>query len=150
MSARLDSIINGWPSWRLGLTLFALLFVIYQANLRSLYQVDCIPAPYTAWSLARHASFELPQHDDLRRHVGGVVMERENGAWISKYPPGGSLIALPFVAPFAWISPEPLRPGAMRRLGKWAAASCTAGAVVLFFFTCLALAPIGTLREAVD
>ena len=141
MRARLDSIIAGWPSRRLGLTLFALLFVVYHANFRSLYQVDCIPAPYTAWSLARHGSFALPQHDDLQRHVGGVIMQRDDGGWISKYPPGGSLIAVPFVAPFAWTSSELPRPSVMRRLGKLTAASCTAAAVVLFFFTCLALAP---------
>ncbi len=64
---------------------------------------------------------------------------------MSRYPPGSSLAALPFVAPFAvGPSPErdaPLRPSRMRRLGKLVAATYTAGAVALFALTCVALAP---------
>lgn len=126
---------------RLAVVVFAACWVVYHANFRPIAQVDCIPAPYAAWSLVRHASFELQHYKALGKYVGGAVLELDGGRWLSKYPPGSSIAALPFALPFALAREEPLGSSAMRRLGKLVAASCSALAVVLFFFACRSVAP---------
>jgi hypothetical protein len=141
MSSQLCSVVAVWSTSKRALAVFGLFFVVYQLNFQVLHQVDCIPAPYAAWSLIQQASFTLDDYEDLQKYVGGVIMLTGDGDWISKYPPGGSLMAVPFALPFALFSDAPLQPSAMRRLGKAVAAACTAAAVALFYLACLAVAP---------
>jgi hypothetical protein len=105
--------------------------------------VDCIAAPYAAWSLVRNASFDLSPYPELEQFVPGTILELDDGRRISRVPPGSTIAALPLVAPFALASERPLSSGKMRRLGKWVAALYVSGAVVLFYSLCLVLAPAG-------
>ena len=123
--------------------LFASCLALYFVHLAPRTQVDCIPAPYTAWSLVRNASFDLSGYPELERFVPGTILELGDGRRISRVPPGSAIAAVPLVAPFALASELPLSSGKMRRLGKWVAALHVAAAVVLFYSLCLGLAPAG-------
>jgi hypothetical protein len=116
-------------------------FLVYLANGRPLPEVDCITAPYVAWSLVRHGSFDLRGYDDLRPYVGTEVRVLPDGRWVSFRPPGSALTALPVVAPLAAWSQRPPRAALMAHLGKLAAAASVAGAALLFFLLCRRLVP---------
>lgn len=130
------------------LAIFALALAVYSLNGRPLAEIDCLAAPYAAWSVARHGDFEVGRYrylDDFEK----TLIALPDGRLISRYPPGSALTALPVVAPFAWANDEPLRPSRMRRLGKLAAGIASAGAVVAFAFACTALAPGAVLPATV-
>jgi hypothetical protein len=122
---------------------FLLCLVVFLANGRPHPEVDCVAAPYTAWSLVRHGSYDLRGYGELERHVGagGIIREGLAGAWVSMRPPGSALAAVPFVAPFAAFREQPLRDRDMHHLGKLVAAVSVAAAAVFFFLTCRRLAP---------
>jgi hypothetical protein len=124
--------------------LFLALFGLYMIG-RPHTEVDCVPGPYTAWALVRHGSFDLSRYPRLERHVGGskehVLRPRPDGAWVSKYPLGTALTALPLVMPLALFRAEPLSSGGMRTLGKILGALYSAAAVAVFFLLCRRLLP---------
>lgn len=120
---------------------FAAVWLVYHANMEPLVQIDCVAAPYVAWSLVKHGSADVGHYPELRNLFGNVVKRSSDGRWMSQYPPGSSLVAIPFVLPFALIRDTPLDPAGMQHLGKLVAATCSAAAVALFFSICLAWAP---------
>lgn len=124
-------------------SVFLLCLVVFFVNGRPHPEVDCVAAPYMAWSLVRHASYDLQDYSELERYVGGPIRVRPDGSWVSMRPPGSALAAVPFVAPFAMFSEQPLREGVMHHLGKLTAAVSVAGAAVFFFVVCRRLAPAG-------
>jgi len=93
--------------------------------------------------LVRHGSFDVSQYAELERYAPGTIARLDDGRAISRVPPGSTVAALPFVAPFAAFSESPLSSGKMRRLGKLVGAVHVAGAVVLFYFVVQILAPAG-------
>jgi hypothetical protein len=121
-----------------GLVLACLL--IYLVNGRPHGEVDCVAAPYAAWSLVRHGSLDLHFYPALRTVVGSQVRALPGGAWVSIRPPGSALAALPLVAPLAAVRERPLADSWMQQLGKLAAAYSVAGAAGLFFGACRRLA----------
>jgi hypothetical protein len=129
---------------------FAVVAVAYHLNGGPIVQIDCIPAPYVAWSILRHGDFDLSRYPDALgkyRVVGGgsLIRELPDGRWLSRYPPGSAVAALPVLVPFALFHEEPPAPKWMRRLGKLAAALYTAGAVALFGRMVSRLAPSAAL-----
>ena len=74
--------------------------VLYWANWKPLSQVDTTAAPYAAWSLVSRGNLELQDYPYLDDLVGGAIFEIADGRRISKYPPGSTLFAVPFVLPF--------------------------------------------------
>lgn len=73
-------------------------------------------------------------------------MRTRDGSLVSKYPPGSTLAAVPFVAPLAMVRNEPLGTGSrMRRLGKGMASIYAAACVVLIYLLCCRLAPSAAL-----
>ena len=120
---------------------FLLFLAVFLLNGRPLPEVDCVAAPYMAWSLVRHGSYDLRHYPELERYVGGPIRARPDGSWVSMRPPGSALAAVPFVAPFALFRDQPLRTLNMHHLGKLAAAMAVAGAAVFFFLICRRLAP---------
>jgi hypothetical protein len=129
---------------RSGAILFFFCLTIYHANFRPIPQVDTIAAPYAAWSLIRHGTFELQHYAYLEQFLPNPIRADDNGRWLSRYPPGATLAAVPIVLPLALAFDEIPRPGTMRRIGKFVGASACALAVVFFWLTCLRLFP----REA--
>ncbi len=135
-------------------TLAAVFFgcvAIYHSNGRPHAEVDCAFAPYTAWSLVRHGSFDVRPYSEMRPYfgVGLHLIELADGSWVSIRPPGSALVAVPFVAPLALFREQPLSPNAMMALGKLVAAFCTAGAVVFFYALCRRLAPAASVHATV-
>jgi hypothetical protein len=115
--------------------------VVYHANGRPHPEVDCIAAPYTAWSLVRHGSLDLRRYPCLAARLNAGINELPDGSWGSRYPPGSTLAMLPFVAPLAIVREEPLTGPHMEILGKLAAACFVAAAAGLFFLLCKEVAP---------
>lgn len=74
--------------------IFLLCLLVFMANGRPQPEVDCVPAPYTAWSLVRHASSDL-QVLPAKGVLGGTIRVRADGSWGSMYPPGSAWAAFP-------------------------------------------------------
>ena len=129
---------------RTAIALLVGLLVVYHINGRALPEIDCIPAPYAAWSFVRTGSFDLRAYHYLDKYVGRPVKELPDGRLLSIKPPGSTLAALPFVAPFALFRSEPLSSGGMRGLGKLVGASYVAASALLLLLICRHLAPAAT------
>jgi len=128
---------------RSAVSVFFLCLVAFLMNGRPHPEVDCVAAPYTAWSLVRAGSYDLQSYSELDRYVSvvGPIIARPDGSRFSMRPPGSALLAVPFVAPFALFCEQPLRDRDMHQLGKLSAAFSVAGAAAFFFLTCQSLAP---------
>jgi hypothetical protein len=137
----MDYESNSHSRWRAGLLIFLTCVVFYHANGRPLAEVDCVPAPYEAWSLTRHGSFDLRSYRDLPGAIGPGMRELADGTLITGYPPGSALAALPIVAPMAAFREQPFYAATMLHLGKLVAALYAAGSVVIFYFLCLRQVP---------
>lgn len=133
----------------LGLSIFLACLLVYHVNGKPQAEVDCVTPPYTAWSLARHACFDLSYYPDLKKYVGTEIVQREDGSWIAYRPPGTAVAMLPFVVPFAWCRHEPPGFMAMMHLGKLAAAAYSATAVVAFFFLTRRLVPSSAIPATI-
>jgi hypothetical protein len=127
---------------RTALLIFLGCLVAYHANGRPLPEVDCVVAPYVAWSLARHGSFDVSSVAELRPYEeAGHVRRLADGRWVTIRPPGSALAAVPVVAPAAALREGPPSPTTMLHLGKLTAALCVAAAAAVFFGLCRRLAP---------
>jgi hypothetical protein len=115
--------------------------VVYHLNGKPHPEVDCVAAPYTTWSLVRHASLDLSAYPELRYLLGTQIIELADGRWLSIRPPGSALAALPFVAPLAAFREKPPGTGFMLHVGKLTGACFVSGAVVIFFLLCRRLVP---------
>src|SRR5262249_43656162 len=74
-----------------------LLLGIYHANGRPHPEVDCVPAPYAAWSLVRHGSLDLRPYASLQPYQGSCIRETADGSLVSRYPLGSTIAMVPFV-----------------------------------------------------
>jgi hypothetical protein len=131
------------PSIRIrGALVFALALTVYLVNNRVLAEIDCVAAPYTAWSMIRHGSIDVSRYAELARFVENrALWVTADGQWVSIRPLGSALAALPFVAPLAVARPQPLSFEGMLYLGKIVAAVSVALAAALFFGLCERAAP---------
>jgi hypothetical protein len=114
---------------------------VYLANGRAQAEVDCLAAPYAAWSLVRHGSLDLRPYPEMRPCLGLHVQQNADGSWVSQRPIGSTLAAFPFVAPVALFREQPPEPNVMMYLGKLAGAFAAAGAAAVFFVLCRRFAP---------
>lgn len=115
---------------------------LYSINGRSIAEVDCDVAPYAAWNLVRHGSFDVSSYPVTRSLEGGATVRTLSGLLMSKYPPGSTLAAIPFVAPLASFQAEPLsKRSRMRRLGKLVASIYVAASIALLWAIIRRLAP---------
>jgi 4-amino-4-deoxy-L-arabinose transferase-like glycosyltransferase len=114
---------------------------VFLANGRPMAEVDCVAAPYMAWSFVRHGSFDLSRYAELTPYLGGPIRAVPDGAWMSIRPPGAALFAVPIVAPLAAFREQPLGGEAMLQIGKLVGALSVAGAAVFFFLVVRRLAP---------
>src|SRR5579885_2127611 len=83
---------------------FLLCLAVYFVNGRPQPEVDCVVAPYVAWSLVRHGSLDLTSCDDLTQHHPSELHATPDGRLVSFRPIGSALAAVPFVAPCAAAS----------------------------------------------
>lgn len=135
----------------IALALFLGALVIYHLHGGGPVEVDVYPAKYGAWSLVRASSFELQhwkEYEHLAALVGEAVVAVE-GRWLSKYPPGTIVTALPVFGPLAAAYPEPVSTGRLRTFGKLTGALYAAGTVALFYLLVLRVAPSGALPASI-
>ena len=111
------------------------------ANGRPHAEVDCVAAPYTAWSLVRAGTFDVGRYPELSPYDQYHVLPVSAGVRVSIRPPGNALTALPFVAPLAAVRERPPSSLAMLQLGKLVGAVSVAAAACLFHIVCLRVAP---------
>ncbi len=111
-------------------SVFALTLAVYAANGRTIAALDTRPARILPFAILRDGTFALEGYPSL--HRGGrpyyLVDSREH--YVSLYPVGAALLALPFYAPaiVAGADPEGPRP---EQLEKLASAGIVALAVAL-------------------
>jgi hypothetical protein len=137
------------PGYRTGMWLLlgaATIWAVYLVG-RPHAEVDCVAAPYTAWSIVRYGSLDLSRYQELRPLVRSQIRELPDGTWLSIRPPGTALAALPFLAPLALTRDSPPGTETMLCLGKVIAAIYVAGATVVFMLLCWRVAP-GAVRPA--
>lgn len=118
----------------------------YLINFTDIPQVDTAPAPYVAWSLVKTGDFDLNEHlPDLEWHLrnSDVVRRGRSGRWISKYPPGSAISAVPHYLLYSLFADRNPRLGSMMREGKRCAATFCALAATLFFIIAVRLFPSG-------
>src|ERR1700760_484560 len=81
-------------------------------------EVDCVAAPYTAWSLARAGTFDVGRYPELSPYDQYHVRPAGAGVRVSIRTPGNALTALPIVAVVAAVRERPPSSLAMLQLGK--------------------------------
>ncbi len=122
--------------------LFAAALTVYLSNGRTIGAGDTLPARYLPWSVIQSGSFALDRfpalHDDAARRtfplLDGVpyFLHRVGGRYVSAYPPGPAVAALPVYAP-AILAGAPPSPEWAARLEKLSAAVTTALSVAFLF-----------------
>ncbi|MEW6355882.1 MAG: hypothetical protein AB1696_06140 [Planctomycetota bacterium] len=129
-------------------------FVIYNLNFRTITQVDTVPAGYVAWALLHGQGFDLsvymanPAH--LAEYANQVVHRGRGDRWVSKYPPGSAILALPFYGAACLFSRDmPSSRSAMNRLGKQVAAFYCALATAFFLLVVARSFPSAAVPAAV-
>ncbi|MBI5764605.1 MAG: hypothetical protein HZA51_13900 [Planctomycetes bacterium] len=118
---------------RPSLAVFLGCLLAYHLNFRVLVEVDCLPAPYTAWQLVKHGTFDLTSYPEADGHINSLAMLTSDGQLLSRYPPGCSLACLPTILPVALVMSDTPPKRVMMHLGKLAAAIWVSGAVMLFY-----------------
>ncbi len=127
---------------RMLLGVFLVCLPVYLANGRPHPEVDCMAAPYVAWSLLRHGSCDVRYYPELKKYVGTIHIQKQpDGACVPMRTPGSALAAVPLMAPVALLHDQPLGETDMQQLGKLAAAISIAAAAALFFAVCRTVAP---------
>jgi hypothetical protein len=129
--------------------LFGAVMVAAFANGRPHPEIDCVSAPYTAWSLVRYGSFDVGRYPELSPYHPYQILEAPGGQRVSIRTPGNALAAVPFVAPLALTRDRPPSGLAMLQLGKAVGAACVAAAACLLFVTCCRFAPAGAGPAAI-
>ena len=114
---------------------------VYLCNGRPHASVDCVPAPYTAWSIIRHGSLDLRYYPEMESYVGRGLLKRSDGAWVTMRPLGSVFAVMPVIAPLALFHEQPPGGNTMLQLGKLAGALSVAFAAAFFFTVCRRVAP---------
>ena len=88
--------------------IFAVVVVVYNANLRPLGTGDTFAAPYVSLSLVRAGDFDLDEFEWARGDFRSIDPKsngavRAGGRIVSKYPATSSLLATPLFATFLFV-----------------------------------------------
>lgn len=113
---------------------FALAMICYVGNGRTLGAGDTVPARYLPFAILRHGSFRLDEFRFLYREGRPYYLVLRDGHYVSFYPVGAALAALPFYAPAVFHGVEPQGPRSAG-LEKLAAASIVALSVAVLYAT---------------
>lgn len=118
--------------------LTCLVLIVYLGNFRTLSASDTVPARYLPLSILREGDFDLDEFRNLhpRAEVTGLVRQDEH--YVSSYPVGAPLLAVPFYILTA-IGNSPANSWFPVDLEKLAASVIVTMSVVLFYFTALLL-----------
>jgi hypothetical protein len=116
------------------------LLLIYLGNGRTLGSGDTLPARYLPLSVLREADFDLDEFPFLYADGAPYFLRRVGGRWVSDYPVGAALLALPVYVPAAWGRMEADSP-LVAELEKLAAALAVALSAVAVYATLRELIP---------
>ena len=128
--------------------IFVAVLACYHANGRPQGGVDTVAAPYAAWALVRHGSWDLQQYKHLDRYRPDHIVTQPDGRWMTTRP-GAALAALPVVLPFALGRETPLSETNMYHLGKLASGLHVAAAAAVFYLLLWRLVPAQALLATV-
>lgn len=132
-----------FPRW-LPLAVFAVALAIYLANGRSIPSDDTVPARLLPLSLLSERDFDLDEFPFLYEDGRPYFLQNAHGRWVSTYPVGAAIAAVPFFAPLVAAGVDP-RSDVMVAAEKLSAATMVAlSAAVLL----LALRELVSLRVA--
>src|ERR1051325_4471335 len=127
------------------LMLFALAETVYLATGRTIGSGDTLPARYLPIALLEDHTFYLDGFPFL--YAGGIpyYLQRVHGHYLSAYPVGSALAAVPFYVP-AVLRGEGRGSNRFEWLGELSAGAIVAASVALLFATCCRLTtPAGAL-----
>jgi hypothetical protein len=94
-------VLASMPRWRslpardAVVIIFSALMIVYLANGKTIYTLDTIPARYLPLSIVREGDFDLDEFTFLYADGTPPYLLRVNGHYISNYPVGAALVALP-------------------------------------------------------
>ena len=113
--------------------LFSTILILYLANGRSIPADDTLAARYLPLSILREGNFDLDEFPFLHGHA---FIESAGGHYVSPYPVGAALLALPVYLPAALGNVDAQSPliGELEKLS--AAMAVALSAVVLYFALC--------------
>jgi len=117
-----------------GLILFAVFLMFYMSNDKVPGGGDTVPARYLPISILREHNFDLDEFPFLYESGSPHYLRYVNGHYVSVYPIGPAVAALPFYLPSA-LGSLPLDSRFFPELEKFAAASLTALSAVILYFT---------------
>lgn len=125
--------------------LFSVLLIVYLANGKTLGSGDTLPARYIPLSILRSGNFYLDAYlEPLTLHLSYLpyYLRLVNGHYVSDFPVGAAILALPFYAPLAISGAIPPFSDFPAQLEKLSAAVVVAlSAVVLYFVLCSLTSP---------
>jgi hypothetical protein len=114
---------------------FALAMICYTANGKTLGAGDTLPARYLPFAVLRHGSFYLDEFHFLYREGRPYYLIRsKDDHYLSFYPVGAALAALPFYIPAVLEGAKPEDPRS-KELEKLASASIVALSVAVLYAT---------------
>lgn len=118
-----------WPD--VAIVVFSALMIVYLANGKTLYAPDTIPSRYLPFSILREGNFYLDTFPFLYATETPSYVRHVNGHYVSDYPVGAPLLALPVYLPSALgaVNAEGSFPVSLEKLA--AAVIVAASAVVL-------------------
>jgi hypothetical protein len=114
--------------------------LIYLGNGRTLGSGDTLPARYLPLSVLREGDFDLDEFPFLHADGDAYFLRRVGGRWVSDYPVGTALLALPVYLPAAW-GRMPADSPLVAELEKLAAALMVALSAVVVYATLRELTP---------
>jgi len=123
---------------------FAAALIVYMANGRTPGWGDTVPARYLPLTILGEHDFDLDEFPQMYDVVGNYWAKKIRGAWVSAYPVGPGVAALPFFAPAVLSGRLSAEDGdACRRMEKLAAAAIVALSVAFLYLALLRLTDPG-------
>jgi hypothetical protein len=120
------------------LLMICLVLVLYSANYRTLGASDTIPARYLPLSILREGNLDLDEFSSLHKAPEAKGLTLSGQHYVSLYPIGAAIFALPFYALSA-IGSMPGNSWFTLELEKFAASLILLTSVIIFYFTMLRL-----------
>ncbi len=121
-----------------GILLFCLFMIVYLGNGRRVGSLDTIPAQYLPASILRDGDFYLDEFPNLYARGIPDSLHRVANHYVSGYPVGAPVLALPFYLPSVLGSVR-LDRDLLISLEKISAAFLTALSAIVFYFSLLFL-----------
>ena len=115
-----------------GLVLFCLVLIVYLSNGRTISEKDSIPARYLPLSILQEGNFDLDEFDFLYKKWKPYYLVKVKEHYVSFYPVGAPILAVPFYAASALGGVDP-QSDVIEELEKISASVLVALSVLVFY-----------------